>query len=132
MARDQADQLIEQQYPQQFAAQVQALGYGNSAELVDEDYRHVANEVLRSHLGDLHAAAVAADGGGIDPSVAPAFAARLAQTGASQKEVREFAAAHLYPDLSPDAAVKRYQRDLARASGSTVAEPREPLFDRPF
>jgi len=131
MARDPADTAIQQAYAAEFAQLTADTGWNSPEDLPDEQYRTISNEILRRHVGDLYGAAIAQDGAGLDPSVAPAFASRLAQTGASHAQVREFAA-QLYPHLTPQAAVARYGRDLRRANGEDVKEPADKLYDRPY
>ena len=121
-------------YPADYA---QALSAQGVAEEYAEDYQKslAASAVLRQHATELfqlaHGQALVADGAGIDASANPNFAARLAQAGATQREVREFAEG-LYPELPADAAVRRYQRDVMRAAGTKIDEPREPLYERPY
>lgn len=131
MARDPSDLAIAEQFREQFAAHLPRYGYENAADLADEDFHTIANEVLRQNLAALYGAATRADGLTVDVSAAPQWAARLAATGATHRDVAEFAEG-VYPHLRPEEARAKFARDLSRASGSTVAEPREPRFDRPF
>lgn len=130
--RNPEDEAIQSQFPDQFASYTAQLGYTNPDELLDMDHHAVANQILRDNLQALYGQAVAADGFSLDMGqVGPYWKNRMASAGATHRDAAAFARG-LYPDLAPHEAVARYQRDIARASGASVPEPKSPMFDRPF
>lgn len=131
MARDPRSLAVAQTWPAEVAALATELWGSEPDSLSDLEFRNIANEVALNHAGDVIRGARIAAGDAIDLSAAPDFASRLAQTGASDQDVRAFAAG-LYPEMSAADALRRYQRDIARASGLTVAEPPTSPFGRPF
>lgn len=132
MARSQRDLVIQQTYSQRFREYVQALGYDNEDELPDADFHNIANEVVVENLSTLHYGALVQEGLSVDVSVAPPdWTARAAAAGATYKDIAAVARAQ-HPDLPEHEALQKFQRSLARMSGSTVAEPRERMYGNPF
>ena len=132
MARDQADVVIQQTFPDAFAALCATVG-APPDQLSDQEFHAVANETLRQNLGPVYAQAMQQEGVSIDATVWPAWAQKLAAIGATHESAREFARA-VYPELDLSDALRRLQRDVARAANpeAKVEKTASPLFDRAF
>ena len=107
------------QYPQEFAAALQAIGadvdYGTDAEK-----ELAASYALKQHAGELfqffHQQMNRHEGVAID--LPPNVAARLAAVGATTQDLRDFASA-AYPHVTSDQALKLYERDLQGGAGAS-------------
>ena len=107
--------------------------------LIDRQHPHdlfmelAASYALKQHAGEyaqlFHQQMNRNDGTSIE--LPPDLAARLAAAGATDQQVREFAA-QVYPNVDAATALRKLDRDIKRSRGVDVPEPTEsPFFDRP-
>ena len=131
MARDPRSLAVEQAAPEWFQARAAELGT-TPAQLSDAEHRQLAAEFVFDNMGGLYAQARRLEGDLVDVSVSPEWAARLQAVGASPQALADFAAAW-DSDLPRRDAVRKLERQAARASGTTTApEPPARLYDRPY
>ena len=119
-------------HPEDFAAALKALG-ANPEYPTDTDRELAASYALRQHAGEyaqlFHQQMNRNDGTSIE--LPPDLRARLAAAGATDQQVREFAA-QVYPNVDAATALRKLDRDIKRSRGVDVPEPTEsPFFDRP-
>jgi hypothetical protein len=128
--RDPQAVLIQQRFPEQFAAAAAKLG-AEPANLSDDEFRNVAGNLLLEHAPELATNLLVSEGLAIDPNNAPAtFLEKAAQAGVTHRGLLEFVDANF--DVPGD-RLKAFQAELAKAK-KYAEQPADPnrRFGNPY
>src|ERR1043166_344734 len=119
MPRDPKAAAIEQAAPEWFQARAAERGVLAPNQLSDDEHRQIAAEFVFENMSGLYSQARRLEGDLIDPTIWPEWTARFAATGGTPQDLAELAAAS-HPDLPQREARRKFERELARGSGTTT------------